>query len=189
MVDGGAERVTLNLIQYLAKHYKFKLDLVLVSATGAFMEQVPPEVNIIDLKASRTFASLPRLVRYLRKNRPVALLSGMDFVNVVALLAVKISLLDVRTVACLHINMSAQISNPGVFRGRFVPPLVKLTHPWADVIVGTSRGCGEDFIEVTGVGLENMRYIYNPAITDTICLLYTSPSPRDATLSRMPSSA
>ena len=25
--------------------------------------------------------------------------------------------------------------------------------------------------------------------TDTICLLYTSPSPRDATLSRMPSSA
>ena len=29
----------------------------------------------------------------------------------------------------------------------------------------------------------------NRVITDSICLLYTSPSPRDATLSRMPSSA
>ena len=27
------------------------------------------------------------------------------------------------------------------------------------------------------------------SVQDTICLLYTSPSPRDATLSRMPSSA
>ena len=27
------------------------------------------------------------------------------------------------------------------------------------------------------------------ALVDVICLLYTSPSPRDATLSRMPSSA
>ena len=26
-------------------------------------------------------------------------------------------------------------------------------------------------------------------VVDTVCLLYTSPSPRDATLSRMPSSA
>ena len=37
----------------------------------------------------------------------------------------------------------------------------------------------EEFLEQTGhtVGLDN------------VCLLYTSPSPRDATLSRMPSSA
>ena len=30
---------------------------------------------------------------------------------------------------------------------------------------------------------------HNPSNPDWICLLYTSPSPRDATLSRMPSSA
>ena len=33
------------------------------------------------------------------------------------------------------------------------------------------------------------RYEYNNAVRDLLCLLYTSPSPRDATLSRMPSSA
>ena len=40
-----------------------------------------------------------------------------------------------------------------------------------------------DFIE------DDLASIINPAIEDSVCLLYTSPSPRDATLSRMPSSA
>ena len=35
----------------------------------------------------------------------------------------------------------------------------------------------------------NERWTGVPIIASNICLLYTSPSPRDATLSRMPSSA
>ena len=39
-------------------------------------------------------------------------------------------------------------------------------------------------------GVAAARTLHNEGITDfMICLLYTSPSPRDATLSRMPSSA
>ena len=38
-------------------------------------------------------------------------------------------------------------------------------------------------IECSPEGIQNILGIYD------ICLLYTSPSPRDATLSRMPSSA
>ena len=175
MVDGGAERVTLNLIQYLARHYDLTLDLVLVSATGAFIDQVPPQVNVIDLKSSRTISSLPALISYLRKNRPDALLSGMDFVNVIALSAVKLSRVNTRTVACLHSHYSAQLSNASAFRGRFITPFVKVTHRWADVIVGISKGCGEEFIKATGVGQENMRYIYNPVITDAIAPLAAEP--------------
>ena len=37
-------------------------------------------------------------------------------------------------------------------------------------------------LELAGVGVEELSHIY-------ICLLYTSPSPRDRTRSRMPSSA
>ena len=35
----------------------------------------------------------------------------------------------------------------------------------------------------------NNEALYNGSMDDNSCLLYTSPSPRDATLSRMPSSA
>ncbi|OED36851.1 hypothetical protein AB833_25935 [Chromatiales bacterium (ex Bugula neritina AB1)] len=168
MVDGGAERVTLNLINHLAEHYSYQLDLVLVEATGAFLEQVSGQVRVINLNASRTLFSVRGLVKYINDEKPHAILSGMDYVNVISLISVKIARHPVRTVACLHINMSAQLANPSVFRGRFITPFVRLTHPWADVIVATSKGCGEDFLKVTGVGHDNMEFIYNPTITDAI---------------------
>ena len=41
------------------------------------------------------------------------------------------------------------------------------------------KNCGED----------NLQFLLHPPRLQKACLLYTSPSPRDATLSRMPSSA
>mgnify|MGYP003324645245 CR=1 FL=1 len=41
----------------------------------------------------------------------------------------------------------------------------------------------------TAIGEAIREVVKHPAGNDPICLLYTSPSPRDATLSRMPSSA
>lgn len=168
LVGGGAERVTLNLVKYLAKHYGYDLDLVLVSATDEFMDQVPDNVNVVDLNSSRMITAIPGLVRYLKREKPHAILSAMDYVNVFPLICKRIARVDTRTIGCLHINLSAQIANPVVWRGRFVLPFVKWTHPWADVIVATSKGCGDDFMEVTGVGENNMEMIYNPTITEEI---------------------
>lgn len=168
MADGGAERITLNLIRHLAEHYDYPIDLVLVSATGPFIKDVPTNVRIVDLKARRSLTSIPGLVKYLRKERPHVLLSGMDFVNVIALLSRKLARVQTRTVVCLHTNLTAQLANPVLLRGRFIVPFLKWTHPWADTIVATSKGCGDDFLEVTGVGKENMELIYNPVITSDI---------------------
>ena len=49
-----------------------------------------------------------------------------------------------------------------------------------------------DSLSICGMGAENMIGIlkrHPDRVPHTVCLLYTSPSPRDATLSRMPSSA
>ena len=42
---------------------------------------------------------------------------------------------------------------------------------------------------VSNLSLGGLLPLSNPDTQDVFCLLYTSPSPRDATLSRMPSSA
>lgn len=168
LVGGGAERVTLNLVQYLAKHHDYQIDLVLVSATGELMHQVPDNVRVIDLESTRMLTSMPKLIKYLKKEKPHAILAGMDYVNVIALTAVKLARTKTRTVACLHINLTAQLANPVLRRAKYVVPFIKLTHPWANSIVATSRGCGEDFLKVTGVGKKNMHLIYNPTITDSI---------------------
>lgn len=168
LIGGGAEKVTLNLVKYLAKHYDFAIDIVLVSATGEFMDQVPDNVRIVDLNSSRMMASIPKLVMYLRRERPHAILSCMTHTSIAALISKKIARTKTRTVACLHINLTSQIIRPSVWRSKHLVPFIKLTHPWADVIVATSRGCGEDFLKITGVGKDNMTVIYNPTITDEI---------------------
>ena len=59
-----------------------------------------------------------------------------------------------------------------------------------DVLVVTLKGAKDLSMRLT---VETVRHLINPpgqwVAVASGCLLYTSPSPRDATLSRMPSSA
>ena len=70
-----------------------------------------------------------------------------------------------------------QISNQ-VTLGKSEPELLKLVGDVVPVLIDYERQAREFLIK------ENEN-----ALQDRVCLLYTSPSPRDATLSRMPSSA
>ena len=79
---GGAERVIVNLVQGFVDEGR-EVDLVLVKAEGVYMDLVPDKVRIIDLHEKRVITCLPRLIKYLRKERPEALLSAMDHANVV----------------------------------------------------------------------------------------------------------
>ena len=70
----------------------------------------------------------------------------------------------------------------------------ELGHFWAarSVGVGVERfsvGMPPNFIDFTKTKKGLVVDIYFFGLQDKNCLLYTSPSPRDATLSRMPSSA
>ena len=60
-------------------------------------------------------------------------------------------------------------------------PLTHLDHLGRDVVAGFGRLCGEMDLALAGFD--------HPGLERTFCLLYTSPSPRDGLLSRMPSSA
>ena len=66
--DGGAERIMLNLAEGIAAR-GYPLDLVLASAQGPNLNEVPDSVRLIDLKAPRVMRSVPALVRYLRREQ------------------------------------------------------------------------------------------------------------------------
>src|ERR671919_1830197 len=83
---GGAERSMLNLAHGVAER-GYPVDLVLAQAKGPYLSGVHKSVRIVDLKASRVMASLPALARYLRKERPEALISALNYANVIALWA------------------------------------------------------------------------------------------------------
>ena len=89
------------------------------------------------------------------------------------------SAINMMTICVLGIAASASVEYTGISSA--VLPLLPVAIFIAGIISGwrMSIACGI-------VGLFLTLYLYNFSMT---CLLYTSPSPRDATLSRMPSSA
>ena len=164
MRGGGAERSTLKLAVGLAGR-GVSLDLVLARAEGPYLADIPPEVPVVDLAASRTLASLPKLVTYLRKARPRVLLSSLDYANIVATWARALSGTHPTLVLNEQNTMSRVAPNAIRRRGRLVPSLARRTYPRADAITTVSRGVAEDLVQNIGLSPDNIHVIHNPVVT------------------------
>jgi len=161
---GGAERVMVNLARGLSER-GLVVDLVLAKAEGPYLSQVPPGVRVVDLGAPRVLASLPGLVRYLRQERPKALLSALDHANVVALWARKLAGVPARVVVSVHNTLSRSTTNARNLRDRLIPRWIRAFYPWAHAVVAVSQGVAEDLVRITGLPKEKVRAIYNPVVT------------------------
>jgi ActR/RegA family two-component response regulator len=87
---GGAERAFLRLARGFTQR-GYQVDLVLANQSGSLIREVPAEVNVIDLRASRVLWSIPRLARYLRERRPHALLATIAHANLAAIAAKRLA--------------------------------------------------------------------------------------------------
>lgn len=161
---GGAERAMLNLAHGLALR-GCAVNLVLAQAKGPYLSQVHDSVRIVDLKASRVLTSLPTLARYLRREQPEALLSVLDYANVVALWARRLAGIPCRVVVNEQNTISRSARNSARRRQRIVPYLVKRFYPWADTVIGNSQGVADDLRQVTGLPDEQIKILYNPVVT------------------------
>jgi glycosyltransferase involved in cell wall biosynthesis len=169
MSDGGAERVTLNLVNNLARRYSYDVELVLARAEGPFLSQVDDNVTVVDFGCSNTRSALFKLTKYIKEKRPIAVVSAMHHANVVALLANKLSWnYSTRVIATLHINLSVSLNNPTNVRGRYILPVVRATYRWAYKIIGVSNGVLDDFTSRVNIDRQKTAVIYNPGITSEL---------------------
>ena len=172
---GGAERVAINLAGGFAG-LGVPTDLVAVSGQGEFAEQIPPGVRLVDLGASRVMLSLPALVAYLRRERPVALISFMDHAGIVALWARRLSGTSTRIICSVHSTLTQATRNRSTRRGAVLPALVRAFYPWADEVVAVSHGVARDLSDATGFPLPRIRVIYNPVITPDLIAAAARPA-------------
>ena len=160
---GGAERIIVNLAKGFAAQ-GLEVDLLLAQVEGPYLNEIPETVRVVDLKAKRVLLSLPRLVRYLRREKPLALISAVNHANVVALWAKRLAGVPTRTVVTIHNTLSSSTDNAWNRRQRSLPRLIKRFFPWADEIVAVSEGVADDFAQTAGLPRERIRVIYNPVI-------------------------
>lgn len=171
---GGAERVMLNLAGGIAER-GYRVDLVLAQADGAYLDDVPNSVRLVDLGQGRvgtrlkTARRLPALVRYLRRERPDTLLAALVEANVVAVVARMLARAPKRLVVCVQ-NTQSQKSGRSEFEGlqRWHPIASRTAYHWSDMVVGVSQGVIDDLVENIGVPIDRTAVIYNPVITDQL---------------------
>jgi glycosyltransferase involved in cell wall biosynthesis len=164
---GGAERSMLKLGDGLAKR-GYSVDIVLARAKGPHLAEVAPGVRVIDLKASRVLLSVLPLMNYLWREKPDALLSVLDYANIVALWARWLARSSTRVVVNDQNTVSVVSRQSAQARQRLIPQLVKHFYPWADQIIGNSKGVAEDLSEITGLPRSQIRVVYNPVLTPAL---------------------
>jgi glycosyltransferase involved in cell wall biosynthesis len=81
---GGAQRVMVSLANAFVSLTARPVHLVVATNKGPFRSRVESNVEVFDLGVDRTLASVGVLRSYLRRYRPVVLMSTLNYANVIA---------------------------------------------------------------------------------------------------------
>ncbi len=162
LAGGGAQRSMLGLAIGLVDR-GIPTDLVLVRAEGEYLNEVPSDVRLIDLHSRRTATSFPRLVRYIRREQPTAMLSTLAHASVFALTSKLTFRGRLRVVARMENTFTEAFEN-GSFKQRQTLRLLKLLLPAADRIVGISHGVADDLRELVPAAKHKILSIYSPVV-------------------------
>ncbi len=175
LVGGGAERVMVNLANGIAER-GFTVDLVLASAQGPYLNQVSSDVRVVDLKVARVVSSLPKLVSYLRKMRPKAMISALNHSNVTAIVAKKLAAVDTRIIATEH-NMLRLMKDEKQYarKNSILLLAMKGMYPWADKVVAVSQGVADDLASVVNFRAGQLQVIFNPVLSEALYEKANSP--------------
>lgn len=191
--SGGAERNMLNLGIGLAAR-GHRVDLVMARYTGHYLDLIPPEIRVVDLnvtsarqslsiifrlgrdawfwatmvlarKPHYVLGALPGLAEYLRNNRPDALISAMDYPNVVAVVARELAKVKTKVIISVRNTLSEEVARSTKRRVKDQVIVDKRFYPRADHVVAVSKGVAQDLAQTIDMHIERIKTIYNPIVT------------------------
>lgn len=120
---------------------------------------------------------LPALARYLEHAAPQALLAATPYRNLEALLARRVAGRPMRVVVSEHNDLRHGHPLRRGLCGRRLIRLQRALYPTADAIVAVSRGVAEDVAARSGLAVERIQVVYNPAVGPEITALSAAPAP------------
>jgi len=162
---GGAERVMVTLANGFAER-GYEVDLVLAKAEGPYLKEVADAVRVVDLKTTRVLTSLPGLVRYLRRVRPLALLSAMGHSNVVAVVAKVLARVPTRVVVSERANFSVSKKHARSHRANAMGRSMRWAYRRAAGVIAISGGVADDLSVQLEILRDNIKVVYNPLDID-----------------------
>lgn len=165
--DGGVEKMMNHLLRGFVDA-GVQVDLLLMKARGGHVEGIPAEVNVIRLDARTSLLALPAVTRYLRRQRPDALLAAKDRAGRVALRARRLARVPTRIVLRMGMHLSGSLADKTALQRwlRYRP--VRRLYPLADAIVAVAQPVADDLSRIGGIPSKRFRVIANPVISPSL---------------------
>ena len=167
---GGAERVMVNLALGLADR-GLQVDMVLVRNEGDHLPSLGDRIRIVTLGTRRTIRSITALAGYLRRERPVAIVSALVHVNIAAILAARLARVGTRVVVTEHSNVSNDRANEPRPLVSLAFAAMPLLYRLADRIVAVSSGVADSLARAARVRRDRVDVIYNPVVSPKLIQL------------------
>lgn len=165
LTGGGAERVFTTLLRHLDRT-RFEPHLALLQAQGAYMGDIPKDVPIHDLKASRARYGVPGIVRLIWKIRPQTILATMGHLNMM-LLSVNYLFPPHTKLLVREASMPTALFN-GTKSMKLWGWLYRNLYKSADRVICSSDAMVNDLAENFGVPRQKLLRIYNPVDTERV---------------------
>ncbi len=156
MAGGGAEKAVTMLLNSLDKE-KYELHLLVNRFEGPYCVQIPPYVQVTEIRAPRLRVALPRLIRALQRVEPDVVIANLWENNVMAVAAKRWCKRPYAVIVCEHSAISRK-RPPGTNMLR------RLCYKRADAVVGCSIAMGDELHHLLRIPEERIRVIYNAVI-------------------------
>lgn len=144
------------------------VEMVLVRAIGVHLEELSQKVRVIDLKGKRTVFSVWRLARYIRRNHPDAVLSGLDTANFVNVIACFVAGRPRAAVISQRAGLSDGLWSTHSMTRRLVIWLFGYAYRQARAVIANSERVGQELLSLLRIEGLRMKVIHNFVDVDAI---------------------
>lgn len=157
---GGAEKMFVHLANEFTKR-DFKVDLLLAQKEGPYLEDISDKVKIVDLRSPRVLKSLFPLIQYLKNEKPDILVSTLNHVNIIAIIAKIVSRVPVKIIIRQAIHYRFFSNKKRLLLDQYL-------FKKADKIIAISKGVETSLIELVKIPREKVVTITNPVFNQSI---------------------
>ena len=141
------------------------VDMVLIKARGEHVKAIPAQAHVIRLHSRHTATSLFGLMRYLRRERPDALLAVKHRAIRTAVRARRLAGINIPLAGRLGTTVSAALDGCGILKRWLWYRAMRNSYRHVDTIIAVSQGVAEDVRAIAGLHAGRLRVIRNPVIT------------------------
>lgn len=164
--QGGVERVLINLARGL-RAQGILVDLLIRSSESSFLNQLEPQVNVIQLDPAENSDERSALIDYCEKFHPAILLTGKKEDSALAISIKSALAVCPRIILGVHLNYTAQLNSrrAGVINKFRRYRQIRKLYRGADTLICVSEGVCDDISRILKKTPVETLVLPNPVIT------------------------